>query len=162
MIEDILFVNTIPLFLNLNRKIWFTMVHHLADRKAKTIYTAFNEVYIHYRKRGFRIITLHTGGEFSTLQAMITEQIPGGPTMNLTSSNNVLEIERRIRVVKERSRCVIHSLPFNRIPRLLLTHIVFSSVKMLNYFPKNEEYQLCTPPRISCTEIPCTIRDTWT
>ena len=48
--SEILFVNIIPLFLNLSRKICFAMVHHLADRKAKTIYTAFNEVYIYYRK----------------------------------------------------------------------------------------------------------------
>ena len=56
--------------------------------------------------------------------------------MNLTSANeHVPEIDRRIRVVKERGICVIHSLPFNRIPRLLLIHIVFFSVKMLNYLP---------------------------
>ena len=72
MTADIFFVNTIPLFLTLSRKKYFTMVHYLAHRKAKTIYTAFNEVDIYYRKQGFRIITLHTNGEFSPLQAMIT------------------------------------------------------------------------------------------
>ena len=46
MTTDILFVNTIPLFLTLIRKIFFAMVNHLADRKYKTIYTAFNGVYI--------------------------------------------------------------------------------------------------------------------
>ena len=60
MIEYILFVNTIPFFLTLSIKICFTVVHHLADRKSKTIYTAINEVYIYYRKVRFRIITLHT------------------------------------------------------------------------------------------------------
>ena len=87
MTADIFFVNAIPFFLTLSIKICFTMVHHIADRKAKTIYNAFNEVYIYYRKRGFRIITLHTVGEFAPLQAMITEHIPGGPNMNLTSAN---------------------------------------------------------------------------
>ena len=136
MTADIFLVDTIPLFLTLRRKISFTMVHHLADRKDKTIYTAFNEVYIYYTKRGFEIITLHTDGEIANLQAMIIEHMPGGTTMNLTSSNeNVPEIERRIRVAKEREICLRHSLPFNSIPRLPLIHIVFVSVKMLNYFP---------------------------
>ena len=58
MTADILFVNAIPFFLILSRKFCFTMVHHLEDRKTKTIYTALNEVYIYYKKRGFGIINL--------------------------------------------------------------------------------------------------------
>ena len=57
--------------------------------------------------------------------------------MNLTNSNgHVPEIESRIKVVKERERCVRHTLPFNSISRLLLTHTVFVSVKILNYLLK--------------------------
>ena len=109
------------------------MVHHLEDRKAKTIHTAFNEVKIYYRKRGFMIINLYIDGEFSPLQEMITEHIPGGPNMNLTRTNeHVPEIERIIRVVKEREICVRHSLLFNKIPRVLLVHTVFVFVKILN------------------------------
>ena len=56
--------------------------------------------------------------------------------MNLTRSNeHVPQIDIRIRVVKERARCVRHSLHFDRIPIILLIHIVFFSVKILNYFP---------------------------
>ena len=44
MKAEILFVNTIKLFLNLSRNCFFTTVKHLADRKANTIYTAFNAV----------------------------------------------------------------------------------------------------------------------
>ena len=56
--------------------------------------------------------------------------------MNLTITNeNVPEIEPRIRVVKEKEICTRHILPFNRIPRLLIIHIVFVYVKMLNYSP---------------------------
>ena len=138
MAADIFFVNTIPFFPTLSRKICFTMVQHLAYRKDKTIYNTFNEVYIYYRKRGFRIITLRIYGEFAPLQAIITEHMPVGTTTVLTSANeHVPEIECRERVAKESSRCVRHGLPFNRIPRLLLIHIVFVSVKILNYFPKN-------------------------
>ena len=43
---DIFFVKKIPFFLTLIIKNCFTMVHHLTDRKYKTIYTAFNGVYI--------------------------------------------------------------------------------------------------------------------
>ena len=62
--------------------------------------------------------------------------MPVEPTTNLTSTNgHVPDIESRIRVVKERERCIRHSLYFNSIPRLLLIQIVLVSIKMLNYFP---------------------------
>ena len=51
MTVEIFFVNTIPFFLTLSRPCFFTMVHHLAERRAKNIYTTLNEVYIYYRKR---------------------------------------------------------------------------------------------------------------
>ena len=54
------------------QKNYFTIVHYPAYRKANTIYIAFNEEYIYYRKPGFMILTLHTDWYFATLQAMIT------------------------------------------------------------------------------------------
>ena len=76
MTVDIFFVNTIPFFLTLSRNFCFTMVHHIANRKVKSIYTTFNEVYIYYINRGFMIITLHTDGEFAPLQEIILEHMP--------------------------------------------------------------------------------------
>jgi hypothetical protein len=62
--------------------------------------------------------------------------MPGGPILNLASTNqHVPEIERRIRVVKECCRATRHSLPFERIPKLLTIHIVLNAVKLLNFFP---------------------------
>jgi hypothetical protein len=135
MSADIFFVNKIPFFLTLSRKICFTAVNHLTDRKVKTIFSAYEEIHKFYLNRGFRITTLLVDGEFAPLQVLI-QSMPGGPRVNLTSaSEHVPEIERRIRVVKERSRSARHSLPYNRIPRLLTIHIVFLAVKLLNYFP---------------------------
>ena len=86
-------MSTIPFFLTLIIKCFLTMVHHITNKKTKKIYTAFNEVYIYYRKWGFSIITLHTNGEFAPLQEMIIKDIPGGPNMHPTRVNeHVLDI----------------------------------------------------------------------
>jgi hypothetical protein len=78
--------------------------------------------------------------------------MPGGPRVNLTSANeHVPEIERRIRVVKERARSSRHSLPFNRIPRLLTIYIVFKAVKLLNYFPPKGGISDTVSPRTIMT-----------
>ena len=61
--------------------------------------------------------------------------MPGGPRLNLTSADeHIPEIERRIWVVKERSRAMRHSLPFNRIPKLITIHAILNIGKMLNYY----------------------------
>jgi hypothetical protein len=132
---DIFFVNRIPFFLTLSRKICFTAVNHLANRTVPHIFKAFKEIYQYYLQQGFRITVLHADGEFVPLKILI-ESMPGGPVVNLASANeHVPEIERRIRVVKERCRSSRHGLPFQRVPKLLTIHIVLNSVKMLNFFP---------------------------
>jgi hypothetical protein len=53
--------------------------------------------------------------------------------LNLAITNeHVPEIERRIRVVKERCRANRHSLPFQWLPKPLTIDIVLNAVKLLN------------------------------
>ena len=66
-----------------------------------------------------------------------------------SANEHVPEIECRIRVVKERCRATPHSLPFERIPKLLTVNIVLYVVKLLNLFP--------TKGRVSETLSPKTI-----
>ena len=132
---DIFFVNKVPFFIRLSRKICFTSIKHLANRKVGAIFKAFEVVCKFHLNRGFRITVLSVDGEFAPLQSLVAD-MPGGPKINLASANeHVPEIERRIRVTKERSRATRHGLPFSRIPVLLTIYIVFNSVKMLNQFP---------------------------
>ena len=56
---DMFFVNVVPLFITLIRKILFTAINHLSNRKLKTIFKAFKEIYIYYMKHGFHIKNLH-------------------------------------------------------------------------------------------------------
>ena len=68
--------------------------------------------------------------------------------MNPTRANeHIPEIERHIRVVKERSRAFRQSLPFNRIPKLMKIHAILKIAKMLNYFPTKQRISLELSPR---------------
>jgi len=132
---DIFFVNGIAFFLSLSRVIYYTGTSHLADRKVDTIYKAFKEMFAYYLRRGFRIVTVYADGEFEPLKPMI-EALPAGPQVNLAAKGeHVADIERRIRVVKERARATRSRLPYRRIPQILTIWIVFGAVRMLNYFP---------------------------
>ena len=132
---DIFFVNKIPFFLTLSRKICFTTVTHLSNRKTATIFAAFKSIFTYYLQKGFQIVTVTADNEFAPLAEMMYD-LPGAPTLNLTSANeHEPYIERRIRVVKERTRAVRHSLPFKQIPVKVMTHMIFFVVKLINYFP---------------------------
>jgi hypothetical protein len=112
---DILFVNKIPFFLTLSRKISFIAVNHLADCTVPQIFKAFKEMYQYYLRSGFHIKTVHSDGEFAPLEPFI-ESMPGGPMFNLASANeHVPEIERIIWVVKERCQATRHSLPSEKV-----------------------------------------------
>jgi hypothetical protein len=140
IMTDIFFVNKNPSLLTLSRKITFAAVNHLADRTVPQIFKAFKEVYQYYLQRGFHITVVHADGEFAPLKLLI-ESIPCGPVVNLSSANeHVPEIERRIQVVQERCRATRHSLPFERIPKIMTIHIVLNVVKLLNIFQPRAEY----------------------
>ncbi len=90
---------------------------------------------MYYLQKGFQIVTVTADNEFAPLAELMYE-LPGVPTLNLTSANeHEPNVERRIRVVKERTRAVQHSIPFTQIPAKMLTHMIFFVVKLLNYFP---------------------------
>jgi hypothetical protein len=87
--------------LTISRNITFTAVNHLADCTVPQIFKAFKEIYQYYLQRGFHITVVHADGEFAPLKPFL-DSIPGGHVVNLANANeNVTEIERRIRVVKE-------------------------------------------------------------
>ena len=95
----------------------------------------FLPVYKFYLRRVFRITTVKADGQFAPLQEKVNE-MPNGPRFNLTSKNEqVLEIEKCIGVVKERTRAVKHGLPYSRLPKLLTVHIVLTVIIMITLFP---------------------------
>ena len=73
-------------------------------------------------------------GEVKPLTDLIESELYGGPTMNCTGANeHEPTIERKTRVIKERCRAVIYSLPFNAVPSVVMTHMVMFVAKALIY-----------------------------
>jgi hypothetical protein len=68
---NLFFVNKIPFFLTLSRKICFTAINHLTDRTVLQIFMAFKEIYQYYLERGFRITMVHAHEEFVPLKVLI-------------------------------------------------------------------------------------------
>jgi hypothetical protein len=74
---------------------------------------------------------------------------PQAPNINLTGQGkHVPEIKRRIRVVKERVRALQHSLPFKKIPRIMIINIVIHVVRQLTFFPTKADISETFSPRM--------------
>ena len=68
---DIFFVNKIPFLITLSRKLCFTTVTHLSNRKIETIFKEFKAIFNYYLQRGFQIMTVTADGEFSPLEKLL-------------------------------------------------------------------------------------------
>ena len=59
--------------------------------------------------------------------------------VNTTAAReHVPEIERQIRLIKERVRCTTSDFPLNPTPGLVFIHLVYTCVMWLNYTPRKE------------------------
>ena len=86
MSTDIFFVNRIPFFISLSRKIDFTGVSHLKGQTAAIIFDAFKAILRFYLQQGFHIQTVYADGEIGALKYLI-QNMRAGPRVNLTSAN---------------------------------------------------------------------------
>ena len=146
---DIMFVNKIPFFVTVSRNIKFGTVEMIENKRNKTLLLAVQQVKSIYMRRGFILSTLLMDGEFESLRGDLAElQI----TLNTVSNDeHVPDVERHIRTVKERVRCVYNMLPFSRMPARLVIEMVYASNFWLNTFPPMDGISTTLSPRAIVT-----------
>ncbi len=83
----------------------------------------------------FHIVEIAGDGEF----ASITDQVVSlstTPIMNsAAASKHVSLVEGNICFLKDKARLILHSLPFERIPALMMVCMVLYTVQFMNSFP---------------------------
>jgi hypothetical protein len=142
---EIMFVSRIPFFMAISRHIKFGTAEMLKNQQNKTILAAIKQVHSVYAKRGFKIRNMLMDGQFESLRAQLADL---NITLNTISADeHVPEIERRIRTVKERTRCVYNTLPFQQVPPCVLIEMVYSSNFWLNSFPPDDGVPTILSPR---------------
>ena len=76
----------------------------MTTMRTKTLFEAVRQVRTIYLKRGFRVTTILLDGQFEPLRGELSTI---GITLNTPSEDeHVPDVERYIRTVKERARCV--------------------------------------------------------
>jgi hypothetical protein len=142
---DFFFVQGVAFFHTISRGIGFRTVSHVSDRNKKTIMRETTAAMHLYTTRGLRICDIHADNEFDCIREDIRPV-----SMNIIpADSHVGEIERSVRTIKERLRSCVHGLPFKRLPKLMITHMVADVTRCLNQFPwKNGVSDTMSPTSI--------------
>ena len=146
---DFFYVNQTHIFLmTYSMAIVYTTTSHVVSRKVKDYWSILKDIYMMYYVRGLRIVTIRADLEFSTLQALVGE-LPTNPTMELAAQGeHVGPVERNIRFLKEKVRSLRHTLPFEKVPKYMLIHMVFAATKVMNMFPRRGGNKYYSPGAI--------------
>jgi hypothetical protein len=144
---DVMLVGGLGFMITSSRGIKFNTTEYVAKRSKTNLANSLKRVFEIYNKRGFNIQTALMDREFECLRDDIR-----GVILNTTAtSEHVPEIERKIRVVKERARAIWSTLPFNAIPNRMIVELVNFVVLWLNAFPPSSGVSKIYSPRTIMT-----------
>jgi hypothetical protein len=118
-------------------------MEYLSSRTAKRLVNTLNRVSTIYGTAGFIVQTALMDYEFECLKTLM----PNVTLNTMAVSELVGEIERKIRVIKERARCTVNTLPYPTLPNLMLIELMHFCDMWMNSFPVksgiSEKYSPC-------------------
>ncbi len=146
---DLLYFTGLTFLITVSRNIRFITATMIPDRKKNTILGALKQVINLYQGRGHKleglefnvdenvVHTILADNEFQTLREDVEEL---GITVNTVAKDeHVPEVERQNRVIKERARAIVQTLPYQRIPKKMRIAMIHYVVYWLNNIPKEEQ-----------------------
>jgi len=143
---DIMNFTGLSFLVTVSRNIRFITATMLLDRKRKTIVQALTQVFHLYRGKGHDVTDMnfleqnqpvHTILGDNEFEAIREDMAILGVAVNITArEEHVPEIERQHRVIKERARAVIQTLPYRSVPRKMRIALIQNVVFWLNNIPK--------------------------
>jgi hypothetical protein len=125
-------------------------VSPVQDRTKGTILRETKAAINLYQARGLTVCDVHADNEFACIRDDIRPI-----AMNIVpADSHVGDIERSIRTIKERLRACVHGLPFKRLPKLMITHMVADVIRCLNLFPRKNGISTTLSPACIVTGAP--------
>ena len=113
---DILYIQGIPFLATISKHIKFLTIIPIASRSKALLCDAFDQTFRIYNTAGFQISKLHVDPEFKVLEDVMTDDSNTIKMVYVPAQQHVPEIERAIRVIKERYSAMYHQLPYKAIP----------------------------------------------
>jgi len=134
---DVFFLITV------SRRIKFITAEHVQVRTATSLSKHLTRVLQVYGRAGFKVRTILMDGEFEKVRNLM----PCVECNTMAAKEHVSEAERTIRTIKERTRGLLATLPFQHLPHRMKIEFIYFMVLWLNAFPVKNGISSMFSPR---------------
>jgi hypothetical protein len=138
-----MFVNRVPFIISMARGINLVTAEHMPTKTAKQLAAGIVRVMDLYLRSGLQVGTVFMDNKFKKLRNLV----PVLAVNTTAAKEHVPEVKQRIRLIKERGRGILNTLPFKKMPQIMLIELIYYIVLWLNAFPKKSG--------VSGTLLPC-------
>ncbi len=126
-----MFVNGLPFLVTLSRGISLVTIEYLQSRTAKRLVHTLRRVFRIYGTGRYVIQTTLIDIEFEKLKPTMPEIV-----LNTTATReHEGMVERKIRVLKERARGTFNTLPYPKLPKMMVIELMHFCAMWMNSFP---------------------------
>jgi hypothetical protein len=143
LVADVMFVNGIPFLVSASSNINLTTIEHEPTRTASKLGYLLERIVHVYARAGFTIQAILMDNKFSKVR----DHLPMIPLNTSAAAEHVGKIERRIQLIKERAHGIICTLPYPRLPQMMVIHFLHFVVMWLNNFPVSHRISNRFSPR---------------
>ena len=122
----IMYVNQTKFFVTISRHIQFATAEVMKEASNNAMARCVDHVLATYLKQGFKVSIINMGVQFYPIK---TEIETNGVTVNYVSTDeHVPEVERFIRTIKERTRGIQCTLPFDKFSLTMIIEMVVTGI----------------------------------
>jgi len=130
---DIFYVNGMPFFHSVSRKLQFRTVEDIPSRAYKHLLLCMQNVQNLYKSRNFVVVCVRGHLEFECLRdALIPVRFDPA-----AKGDHVPEVERPIRTMKEHFRSCIQGLPYEFYTKIMVKSAILNVCRLLNLLPSD-------------------------
>jgi hypothetical protein len=142
---DVMFVNGVPFLVSISRGINLVTVETTPPRTFKQLAAGIRCIMDLYSCGGSLVGTVLMDNKFEKLRVLI----PIFVVNSTAAKEHVPEVERGIRLMKERRRGILNTLPFKRMPQIMLFELIYHVVLWLSAFPTKSGVSMMLSPQRS-------------
>ncbi len=116
LVADVMFMNGLSFLVTSSRGLSLVRIEHLPSRTTRRLALTLERVFRIYATAGFVVQTAMMDMEFEKLKILL----PHVALNTMAARDHAGEIERKIRVIKERARGTFNTLPYKKLPKMMV------------------------------------------
>jgi hypothetical protein len=128
-------INGLNILTTISKHLKYRTAQYVASKIPTEYLRSLQEVLSTYHEGGFKVSEIFYDNKFRPLQNLMINHYPDVKFNFASPNEHVPEVERSIRVIKERIRTTYNCLMFDKMPRTMIKILVMESAKKLNFFP---------------------------